>query len=279
MTAQVLKTYRMFDGAVQFWEHDSTETKTKMKFSTFIPDGVIRGCVIWLSGLTCTDENFTTKAGAQKYFSKHQLMVICLDTSPRGLELPHEHEGWDFGSGASFYLDATTPGYKDHYRMESYVAKEIVSLLKEQFLVPQNKISIMGHSMGGHGALVLALRYPYLFQSVSAFSPVSHPTKCSWGEKAFMGYLGNDRENWKNFDATELMISGKKHLHKILIDQGLQDEFLERQLLVEDFDSACHAHHQTLETNYHKGFDHSYYFIASFIETHILFHAQALHAL
>ncbi|MBC7428271.1 MAG: S-formylglutathione hydrolase [Bacteriovorax sp.] len=279
MTALAWKTHKMFDGIVQFWEHESVETKTKMKFSTFIPDGVVKGCVIWLSGLTCTEENFTAKAGAQKYFSKQQLMVICPDTSPRGLNLPREHDGWDFGSGASFYLDATTPEYKDHYKMESYITIELVGMLQSQFKVPQNKISIMGHSMGGHGAIVLALRHPELFQSVSAFSPVSHPTKCPWGEKAFTGYLGADRENWKNFDATELVNNGKKHLHKILIDQGLQDEFLEKQLLVGDLDNACHAHHQGIETNYHKGYDHSYYFIAAFIESHISFHAKALLAL
>ncbi len=278
MTAQALKTHKMFEGTVQFWEHDSLETKTKMKFSTFIPDGVVRGCVIWLSGLTCTDENFTTKGGAQKYFSKHQLMVICPDTSPRGLNLPHEHDHWDFGSGASFYLDASTDGYKDHYRMESYITKELTSMLQSQFKIPSNKISIMGHSMGGHGAIILGLRHPELFQSISAFSPVSHPVNSPWGEKAFTGYLGNDRDNWKNFDATELILSGRKHLHKILIDQGLQDEFLEKQLMVSDLDKACHEQHQGIEVNFHKGYDHSYYFIASFIESHVSFHAKALQA-
>lgn len=268
----------MFDGTVQFWEHDSTETKTKMKFSTFIPDGVVRGCVIWLSGLTCTEENFTTKAGAQKYFSKHQLMVICPDTSPRGLNLPNEHENWDFGSGASFYLDATTEGYKEHYRMESYITLEIYELLQSQFKIPGNRISIMGHSMGGHGAIVLGLRNPETFQSISAFSPVSHPIQSPWGEKAFSGYLGNNRDTWKNFDSTELIKSGKKHLHKILIDQGLADEFLEKQLMVNDFESACHVAHQLVEINFRKGFDHSYYFIASFIESHVAFHAKALHS-
>ena len=279
MTAQLLKSHRMFEGNVQFWEHDSLETKTKMKFSTYIPEGVVRGCVVWLSGLTCTDENFMTKAGAQKYFSKHQLMLICPDTSPRGLNLLHEHDSWDFGSGASFYLDATTEGYRDHYRMESYLTNELIAILQSQFKIEPTKISIMGHSMGGHGAMILGLRHPEMFQSISAFSPVSHPVNCPWGEKAFTGYLGSNKEDWKNFDSTELIKSGKKHLHKILIDQGLQDEFLEKQLMVEDLGGACREHQQGIEINYHKGHDHSYYFIATFIESHVAFHAKALQVL
>jgi S-formylglutathione hydrolase len=276
MTVSVLKTHKMFNGPVQFWEHESNSTKTKMKFSTFIPDGVVQGCVIWLSGLTCTDENFMTKAGAQKILAEKKLMVICPDTSPRGLSLPGEHDGWDFGSGASFYLDATTEGYKDHYKMESYITLELLEIIQSKFKIAKNKISLMGHSMGGHGALVLGLRHPELFQSLSAFSPVAHPVNCPWGVKAFTGYLGEDKKIWKSFDATELIKSKKKHVRKILIDQGAADEFLEKQLLLQDFESACKENGQPLEAHLRDGYDHSYYFIATFIESHIKFHAEAL---
>lgn len=276
MTISVLKTHRMFKGSVQFWEHESSSTKTKMKFSTFTPEGEVIGCLVWLSGLTCTEENFMTKSGAQKILAEKKLMVICPDTSPRGLNLPGEQDGWDFGSGASFYLDATTEGYKNHYKMESYITLELLEIIQSKFKIAKNKISLMGHSMGGHGALVLGLRHPELFQSLSAFSPVAHPVNCSWGVKAFSGYLGENKNIWKSFDATELIKSKKKHSHKILIDQGAADEFLEKQLLLQDFESACKENGQQLEAHLRDGYDHSYYFIATFIESHIKFHADAL---
>ena len=276
MKLQPLKTHKTFEGLTQFWEHDSSETKTKMKFSTFIPDGNVRGCVIWLSGLTCTEENFITKAGAQKYFAQNNLMVICPDTSPRGLNLPNESESYDFGRGAGFYVDATTAGYKDHYRMFSYVANELHQLLQNEFSISKDKISIMGHSMGGHGALVLALREPNKFRSVSAFSPIAHPSVCAWGMKAFTGYLGENKVDWKNHDATELIKSGKRHPNSILIDQGTKDEFLEKQLLPHDLESECLAAGQPLQLNFRADYDHSYYFISTFIESHVVFHARAL---
>lgn len=266
----------MFEGTVNFWEHHSKETKTDMKFSTFIPANKVKGALIWLSGLTCTEENFMIKAGAQKYLTNNNLMIICPDTSPRGLNLPGEHDGWDFGSGASFYLDALTEGYRDHYKMESYIVSEIVEVLEKHFGVSKNKISLMGHSMGGHGALVLGLRHPNVFQSISAFSPVSHPTHCPWGVKAFSGYLGPDESLWMSHDATELLRSGKRHPQRILIDQGENDEFLQNQLKLEDFKKACSESTQEAEINIRSGYDHSYYFIASYIESHITFHAKAL---
>lgn len=275
-SARLIKSHKTFEGQTQFWEHDSVQTKTKMKFSTFIPATKPRGCLIWLSGLTCTDENFITKAGAQKYLQQHGLMVLCPDTSPRGLNLHQEHDHWDFGSGASFYVDATTDGYKDHYRMESYVCEELHTLIQEQFGIAMNKVSIMGHSMGGHGALVLALRHPQLFQSVSAFSPIVHPTECAWGQKAFAGYLGADRTNWNAYDTTELIKSGRRHPQPLLIDQGLQDEFLEKQLLTDHLEEACEKSQQKCTIHRRSGYDHSYYFIASFIQSHIEFHAQIL---
>lgn len=277
MSLVPLKTHKTFEGLTQFWQHNSPLTQTPMKFSTFMPMGQPKGCVIWLSGLTCTEENFITKAGAQKYLAQHQLMVICPDTSPRGLQLPQEHDSYDFGSGAGFYVDATVPGYREHYRMYSYVAEELYALITSQFSIPQNKISIMGHSMGGHGALILGLKEKGKFQSISAFAPIVHPTACSWGQKAFKGYLGEEPHAWSAYDATELVKTGARHKQTILIDQGAQDEFLEKgQLLTDHFEEACTEAGQSLELNYRKDYDHSYYFIATFIENHIQHHAEFL---
>lgn len=277
MTVQLLKTHKTFNGLTQFWEHDSASTKTKMKFSTFTPSGKVEGCIIWLSGLTCTDENFITKAGAQKYLEQAGLMVICPDTSPRGLQLPGEHDSYDFGSGASFYVDATTPGYAGHYSMYSYVSTELPSVITSHFQVSANKISIMGHSMGGHGALVIGLRNPEKFQSISAFAPITNPSQCPWGHKALLGYLGSNEFDWQQYDATELVKAGVRHPRAILIDQGNQDEFFEKkQLLPENFEVACEKSGQALQLNYRDGYDHSYYFIATFIESHVEFHAKAL---
>lgn len=276
---QILKSHKTFEGLTQFWEHDSVSTKTKMKFSTFIPAGEVKGCLIWLSGLTCTDENFITKAGAQKYLAEHQLMVICPDTSPRGLNLPEEHEAYDFGSGASFYVNAVTPGYADHYQMESYITEELHGILQNHFKIAKDKISIMGHSMGGHGALTLGLRNPEKFCSVSAFSPIVNPTACPWGQKAFKGFFGEDKSLWASHDATELVKAGRRHPKAILIDQGTSDEFLEKkQLLTENLIKACEGAGQVLIANYRQGYDHSYYFMASFIESHIEFHKKALNS-
>lgn len=276
MSANNLKTHKTFEGLTQFWEHDSTETKTKMKFSTFIPSGHVKGCIVWLSGLTCTDENFITKAGAQKFLAEEGLMVICPDTSPRGLNLPHEHDSYDFGSGASFYVNAITEGYKDHYRMYSYIANELHTLVQKQFGIPANCISIMGHSMGGHGALVIGLREGKKFRSVSAFSPIVNPINAPWGVKALTGYFGDDKAEWKKHDACELVKSGFTHTLPIMIDQGTQDEFLEKQLLTDNFVKACKDSGQTLQLHFREGYDHSYYFISTFIKNHILFHAQSL---
>ena len=277
MAAQVLKTHKTFEGLTQFWEHESSTTKTKMKFSTFTPAGTVRGAVVWLSGLTCTDENFITKAGAQKYLAENGLMVICPDTSPRGLSLPAEHDSYDFGSGASFYVDATVEGYKDHYKMFSYISSELHDLIQKQFQIPADKISIMGHSMGGHGALIIGLKNPTKFRSISAFSPISHPTECPWGDKALTGYLGNDKKAWAAYDATELVKAGSRHNFPILIEQGTDDEFYQKkQLLPEHFEAACKEAKQDVKVNYQQGYDHSYYFISTFIESHIKHHAKAL---
>ena len=264
-----LKSYKSFEGRTQFWAHESKSTKTEMKFSTFTPGGEVKGCLIWLSGLTCTDENFITKAGAQKYLDEKGLMVICPDTSPRGLNLPGEHEVDDFGSGASFYLNATTPGYRDHYRMSDYIVDELYALVKSQFGVNQSSIS--GHSMGGHGALTLGLRFPEKFRSVSAFSPIVNPVAAPWGRKAFAGYLGDDEKTWAQYDACELIKAGRRHPRTILIDQGSADPFLEKQLMTANFTLACKNAGQSAEVNLRDGYDHSYYFISSFIAGHVDF--------
>lgn len=271
----LLKQHKTFNGQTSFWSHNSSTTKTEMKFSTFVPAAKkIEHCLIWLSGLTCNEENFITKSGVQKYLANTNCMVICPDTSPRGLNLEGEHESYDFGSGAGFYLNATTKGYQDHYRMFDYVAFELHKIIQDEFLV-QN-ISISGHSMGGHGALILGLNHPEKYQSISAFSPITNPSNCAWGQKAFKGYLGEENlDEWKKYDACELIKSGKTHPKKILIDQGSKDEFLEKQLLTQNFIDACQAHNQPLETNFRDGYDHSYYFISSFIEAHLKFHFLA----
>jgi S-formylglutathione hydrolase len=276
MSVVLIKQSKSFDGQTCYYEHDSKSTNTKMRFSAYLPvdKSEIESCIIWLSGLTCTEDNFITKAGAQKYLAGSKTMILCPDTSPRGLNLSGEHDSYDFGSGAGFYVNALTEGYRDHYKMYDYVSKELVALIKDEFGV--SKLSIMGHSMGGHGALVLGLREQSLFKSVSAFSPIVNPTLCPWGEKAFLGYLGNDRNAWNEYDATELIRAGKKRNDSLLIDQGLKDEFFEKQLLTHNLVSAAKEVGQELEVKYREGYDHSYFYISSFIGEHINFHLKAL---
>jgi S-formylglutathione hydrolase len=268
------KINKSFDGFTKYFEHSSKVTGTQMNFSVFIPPGKVENAIIWLSGLTCTEDNFITKSGVQKYLKDFNTMIICPDTSPRGLDLPGEHESYDFGSGAGFYVNATTEGYKNHYKMYDYIKLEIVTILKDHFGVTD--ISIMGHSMGGHGALVLGLREKNLFKSVSAFSPIVNPLKSPWGAKAFKGYLGEDMLGAELYDATELIKDGVKRDDSILIDQGLDDEFFTEHLLTENFVSASKIVGQEVQVKYREGYDHSYFYIASFIEEHILFHLSAL---
>lgn len=274
MSIKLNKSHKTFGGLTRFFEHESAITKTQMKFSTYSKNDKAKSAIIWLSGLTCNEENFITKAGAQKPLSQTDIMVVCPDTSPRGLNLPEEHESYDFGSGAGFYLTATTEGYKDHYQMDKYITDELMPLLQEEFGV--EKFSIMGHSMGGHGALTLGLKNPGLFRSVSAFSPIVNPTQCPWGRKALSGYLGEDQEKWKDYDTCELIRSGNRRNDALLIDQGTSDEFLEKELLTPNLESTAKEYSQELIVNYREGYDHSYYFIQSFIEDHITFHKRAL---
>lgn len=272
---KTLKQSKSFAGLVQFHEHESRETRTKMTFSTFIPEGKVRGCLIWLSGLECNEETFQAKAGAQKFLNEAGLMVVCPDTSPRGLHLPHEHDSWDFGSAASFYVDATTSGYRDHYRMYSYVAFELYELIQTQFKV-EDRISILGHSMGGHGALVIGLREAKRFKSVSALAPIVNPMQCPWGQKAFTGYLGEDQTAWAKYDACELIRSGVSHDQEILIDQGTSDRFLPVQLLTANITAAALGTSQKLKVRMQEAYDHSYYFISTVIADHIRFHHERM---
>lgn len=272
---KLLKEHKSFNGQTQFFEHQSEFTETTMKFSVYKPDGEIKGGLIWLSGLTCNEENFITKAGAQKLLSELGLMLICPDTSPRGLDLPGEHESYDFGSGAGFYVNAETKGYADHYQMYDYINDEIYTLINAEYKLNGN-ISIMGHSMGGHGALILGLHNPKKYKSISAFSPITQPTECAWGKKAFKGYLGADETLWKSYDACTLVEEGAHHPNPILIEQGLNDEFYPDQLKTKNFEQACSFFSQKLQVNYRDNFDHSYYFIASFIDEHIKHHAKYL---
>ncbi len=270
------KSYLHFGGETAFYQHSSAITQTPMSFSVFVPSGKVENAIVWLSGLTCTEENFITKAGAQQHLAKTKTMIICPDTSPRGLSLPNEHESYDFGSGAGFYLNATTQGYKDHYKMYDYIKKEIYDLLIDFFQV--KKVSIMGHSMGGHGALVLGLRQPELFHCVSAFSPITNPSAVPWGKKAFEGYLGGVGSGSDIYDATELVRAGSRSNHTIFVDQGLDDEFLDGQLRVKEFEKICQDSGQALRVRFREGYDHSYYFISTFIREHIEFHLQHLEA-
>ncbi|MEZ4814641.1 MAG: S-formylglutathione hydrolase [Bdellovibrionota bacterium] len=272
-----LKEHFCFGGVTEFWEHDSQITKTSMKFSTHRPQNTkdIKGGLIWLSGLTCNEENFITKAGAQRVLSKEGLVIICPDTSPRGLDLPDEHKDYDFGSGAGFYVDATVEPFNKNYQMYSYINDEVYALFNSHFNLKGN-VGIFGHSMGGHGALVLGLRNPERYKSISAFSPIVNPTQAPWGQKAFTGYLGRDQKAWSEYDACELIKSGAKHPSPILIDQGLADNFYPEQLLTNNFKEICAQKEQACTINLREHYDHSYYFISTFIEEHLLHHKKRL---
>lgn len=271
------KTHRVCGGELVYASHESKETGTSMTLSVFTPPG--EGpfpVLIWLSGLTCTEDNFTTKAGAYKAAAEHGLIIVAPDTSPRG-EGVADDEAYDLGQGAGFYVDATETPWAPNYRMESYVTGELLELIAAEFPVSAVR-SICGHSMGGHGALTLALRHPELFQSVSAFAPISSPTRCPWGEKALTAYLGPDRSAWAGHDAALLIEAGAASgvYDIILIDQGDADPFLETQLKPELLQAAADASGQKLNLRMQPGYDHSYFFMASFIDDHIAFHAERL---
>ncbi|HEY4082555.1 MAG TPA: S-formylglutathione hydrolase [Burkholderiaceae bacterium] len=278
---KVLNEHRIFGGVQRFYEHDSSVIGLPMRFSVYLPPQAEAGlvpAVMCLAGLTCNEETFMTKAGAQRAAARLGLALIAPDTSPRGASVPGESESWDFGVGAGFYLDATQKPWAHYWRMESYLIESLLPTLAACMPIDPLRLGILGHSMGGHGALMLALRHPSLFVSVSALAPICAPMQCPWGQKAFTNYLGEDRAQWVDHDATELMRkqSSVPYPQGILIDQGLADKFLAEQLHPHLFDEACQAVGQPLTLRMHEGYDHGYYFISTFIEEHMGHHARGL---
>jgi len=275
---ETISEAKMFGGVQGVYRHKSEVTGCDMEFAVFMPPNSQETplpVLTYLSGLTCSWENVTVKAGAQRFAARAGIILVAPDTSPRGFDFPGEHDDYDFGSGAGFYVDATQAPWSRNYSMYTYVVEELPKLIGANFPVDGTRQGIFGHSMGGHGALVIALRNPERYRSVSAFSPIVAPSQCPWGEKAFGGYLGPDREAWKEYDATEL-IAKSTWSSEILIDQGSADNFLEEQLKPERFREACDAAKVNLNLRYQEGYDHSYYFIASFMEDHLRHHAAAL---
>ena len=281
--AEALETVsrnRCFGGEQRVYRHRSGETGTDMRFAAFLPPQAGEGRrvpVVWfLAGLTCTEENFTVKAGAQRVAAELGLMLIAPDTSPRGEGVPDDPQGaYDFGLGAGFYVDATQEPWSKHYRMESYVARELPALVESALPADMGRQGIMGHSMGGHGAITIALRNPGRFAAVSAFAPISSPLNCPWGEKALGGYLGPDRAKWREHDSCAL-IEGGARVPDLLVDQGTADNFLEAQLKPQLLEAACARAGVPLTLRRQEGYDHSYFFIASFVEDHLRWHAERL---
>lgn len=269
---------RCFDGWLYNCSHPSSVCNSEMRFAIFLPPQAETQPVpalYWLSGLSCTEENFMAKAGAQRLASALGIALIAPDTSPRNTGIAGEDDDWDLGSGAGFYVNATQPDWCEHYQMYDYVTQELPALIESKFAVDPASKSISGHSMGGHGALITALKNPQAYRSVSAFAPICAPSLCPWGEKAFTAYLGEDRSTWMAYDATSLVVAHQLE-NPIFIDQGKDDKFLDQQLNPLVFKAACEASGQALTLRFHDGYDHSYFFIATFIEDHLRFHADYL---
>lgn len=278
---ELISQHRCFGGWQRYYRHESTEIGLPMRFSVYVPPQAEEGPVpvlFYLAGLTCTEETFMIKGGAQRLAAELGVMLVAPDTSPRGANVPGEDESWDLGTGAGFYVDATTPAWRTHYRMYSYVTEELHGIVTGDALPGDaSRTGIFGHSMGGHGALVLALRNPGKFRSVSAFAPIAAPSLCPWGKKAFGAYLGADEQDWAAYDASALMRQARQPFPGgILIDQGESDQFLAEQLYPEVFEAACADAGQPLVLRRHEGYDHGYYFISTFIEDHIRFHVERL---
>lgn len=268
-----------FGGTIGFYSHASTEIGAEMKFSVFVPpNGPARPrpALYFLAGLTCTEETFMIKANALRRAAELGLVLVAPDTSPRGLGLPGEDDSWDFGTGAGFYLDAEAEPWRQNYRMYSYVTRELPALVEANFPVDAARRGIFGHSMGGHGALVIALRTPQAYRSASAFAPICNPVDVPWGEKAFGNYLGPDRSRWAEWDASELLKRGSRFPGSLLVDQGLEDQFLATQLRPDSLEAAAASSGQELVLRRHGRYDHSYWFIQSFIEDHLKWHADRL---
>ncbi|WP_412547921.1 S-formylglutathione hydrolase [Pseudomonas sp. PDM16] len=279
MTLEIVSSNKSFGGWHKRYKHRSTSLNCDMVFAVYLPPQAEQSAKLpvlyWLSGLTCTDENFMQKAGAQKLAAELGLIIVAPDTSPRGEGVPDDvNKAWDFGLGAGFYLNATQEPWARHYRMYDYVVQELPALIEANFPVT-DKRGIAGHSMGGHGALICALKNPGRYQSVSAFSPITNPLNCPWGEKALSNYLGDDRSRWREWDACVLLAEASEKL-PILVDQGDRDDFLEVQLKPQALQAAAKVAEHPLTLRMQPGYDHSYYFIASFIDDHLRHHAAAL---
>lgn len=281
MGLEEISSAKCFGGSQKVFKHHSSELKCDMKFGVYVPPISAAQKVpvlYWLSGLTCTEQNFITKAGAQRTAAEQGIMIVAPDTSPRSCGIEGEDDSYDFGTGAGFYVDATEENWKTNYRMFSYVTKELPALIASNFPVLSEKQSVFGHSMGGHGALICFLKNPGLYKSVSAFSPICNPVQCPWGQKALAGYLGRNKETWKEYDASELVKNYDGPIPDILIDQGTDDQFYPSQLLPENFVEACRSKNVPVTLRMQEGYDHSYYFISSFVEDHVKHHARHLKA-
>ncbi len=278
MTLELVSNTRVFGGDQRVYRHHSEVTKTQMQFSIFLPAKALRGefcpALVYLSGLTCTWENVTTKGGAQGACADYGMIFIAPDTSPRG-EGVADDEAYDLGQGAGFYLNASKRPWAEHFQMEDYICRELPKILVDHFPVELSSLGVTGHSMGGHGALTLALRHPELFQSLSAFAPIANPVNCPWGEKAFSAYLGSDQAVWAEHDACAL-VRERGWTRDILIDQGAQDGFLEEQLRPWSFETACREAKVDLTLRMNGGYDHSYYFVSTFMGEHVAWHAERL---
>ncbi|MEM7171743.1 MAG: S-formylglutathione hydrolase [Pseudomonadota bacterium] len=276
----VVSQQRCFGGTQGFYSHPSALCGGEMKFAVFQPPQALSGAkvplLIYLSGLTCTEENFVVKAGAQSLAAELGMMILAPDTSPRGSDYPGEHDAYDFGSAAGFYLDATQEPWSKTYKMYSYITQELPAVIAAHFPADMDRQGITGHSMGGHGALTIHLKNPQTYKTASAFAPICAPTQCPWGEKALGGYLGPNKETWRAYDTCELLKDGNRSEATLLVDQGDADGFLGEQLKPELLSAACEAAGQSLELRMQPDYDHSYYFIATFMDDHLRHHAAGL---
>lgn len=276
---EIRNQHRCFDGTQSYYQHHSEVIGLPMRFSVYAPpqaDKQRLPVLFFLAGLTCTEETFMIKAGAQRYAAELGLVLVSMDTSPRNTGIPGEGDDWEIGAGAGFYLDATQAPWSQYFRMESYLTQELYRIILEQFPVNPEQVGITGHSMGGHGALTLALRHPELYRSVSAFAPIAAPASCPWGEKAFSLYLGESPEDWHQHDATALIAAGHHLPTTPLIDQGMADPFLAKQLHPDYLVAACEQAGQPITLRHHADYDHSYFFISTFIEDHLRHHHTVL---
>ena len=283
MDLETLSEHASYGGRTGFYRHASLVNACDMQFAVYVPPQAESGrvpVVTYLAGLTCTEETFMIKAGAQRVAAALGIMLVAPDTSPRGDDVPDDPDGaWDFGIGAGFYLNATESPWRRHYHMYDYVTDELPAIIAEAFPADPDRQGITGHSMGGHGALTIGLKNPGQYRSISAFAPICSPVSCPWGQKAFSNYLGNDQSAWSEYDSSELARSvSRKPAHKILVDQGQADQFLEQELHPHLFEAACNENDIAIELRRHEGYDHGYYFITTFMQDHIEHHATVLNA-